>query len=231
MTPDINFEYLSYNLFSIHESSINSEHDPDINFYQDISSLGTHYCSPNDFKNNFQSYLKDSFSVLHLNIRSMNKNFESFKEFYSKIKFKFSIVCFSETWVGDISFSKNSNFELSGYKVLHQTRKSFKGGGVCVFVHENLSFKLREDLSINCDAMQSLSIEISSTKSKNIILNTIYRPPNSDMKQFETHFKDFFSKNGKNLKTIVLARDFNTNFLDFETKKKRARLSESHVSL
>ena len=39
------------------------------------------------------------------------------------------------------------------------------------------------------------------------------------MKQCETHFKDLFSKNGKNLKNIVLARDFNINFLDFETKK------------
>ena len=113
----------------------------------------------------------------------MNKNFESFKEFYSKIKFKFIIVCLSETWVDDFSFSKNSNLQLSGYKVLHQTRKYRKGGGVCVFVHENLSFKLTEDLSMTCDAVRSLSIEISSTKSKNIILNTIYRPPNGDMKQ------------------------------------------------
>ena len=190
MTPDINFESLSYNPFSIYKSSINSEHDPDINFYQDISSLETHYCSPNDFKNNFQSFLKDSFSVLHLNIRIMNKNFEYFKEFYSRIKFKFSIVCFSETWVDDISLSKNSHFQLSRYKVLHQTRKNRKGGGVCIFVDENLSFKLREDLSINCDAIQSLSTEISSTKSKNIILKTIYTPPNGDMKQCETHFKD-----------------------------------------
>ena len=183
MTPDINFKSLSHNPFSIHESSINSEHDPGINFYQDLSSLETHYCSPNGFKNNFQSFLKDSFSVLHLNIRRMNKNFEYFKEFYSTIKFKFSIACFSETCVDDISFSKNSSFQLSGYKVVHQTRKNRKEGGVCVFVHENLSFKLREDLSIHCDAIQSLSIEISSTKSKNIILNTIHRPPNGDMKQ------------------------------------------------
>ena len=86
-------------------------------------------------------------------------------------------------------------------------------------MYKNLNFKLREDLSINCDAIQSLSIEISSTKSKNIILNTIYRPPNGDMKQCETHFKDVFSKNGKNLKNIVLAGDFNINFLDFETNK------------
>ena len=59
-------------------------------------------------------------------------------------------------------------------------------------MHENLSFKLREDLSINCDAIQSLSIEISSTKSKDIILNTIYRPPNGDI------LKMYFQKMAKN---------------------------------
>ena len=79
MTPVINFESLSYNPFSIHESPINSEHDPDINVYQDIPSLETHYCSPNDFQKNFQYFLKYSFSVLHLNIRSVKKNLESFK--------------------------------------------------------------------------------------------------------------------------------------------------------
>ena len=79
-------------------------------------------------------------------------------------------------------------------------------------MHENLNFKLREDLSINCDAIQSISIEISNTKSKNIILNTICRPPNGDMKQFETHFKDMFSENGKSMKNIVLAGDLTLTF-------------------
>ena len=86
-------------------------------------------------------------------------------------------------------------------------------------MHENLSFKIREDLSINCDVIQSLTIEISSAKSKNIILSTICRTPNSDMKQCETYFKDIFSKNDKNLKNIVLAGDFKINFSDFETNK------------
>ena len=31
------------------------------------------------------------------------------------------------------------------------------------------------------------------------------------MKQCETNFKDVFSKNGKNLKNLVLAGDFNIN--------------------
>ena len=38
---------------------------------------------------------------------------------------------------------------------------------------ESLSFKLREDLSINYDAIQSLSNGISSNKFRNIIINTI----------------------------------------------------------
>ena len=40
------------------------------------------------------------------------------------------------------------------------------------------------------------------------------------MKQCDTHFKNLFSKNGKNLKNIVLSEDLNINFLDFETNKK-----------
>ena len=39
------------------------------------------------------------------------------------------------------------------------------------------------------------------------------------MKQCETYSKDVFPKNGKNLKNIVLAGDFNINLLDFETNK------------
>ena len=36
-------------------------------------------------------------------------------------------------------------------------------------MHESLRSKLREDLSINCNEIQSLSIEISSIKCKNVI--------------------------------------------------------------
>ena len=105
-------------------------------------------------------------------------------------------------------------FEFSTFRLPGPTsnKRNCKGGDVCVFIHENLSLKLREDPRINCEAIQSLSIEISSSKSKNIVLNTIYRPPNGDMKQCQTYVKDVFSKNGKNRKHIVLAGDVNINF-------------------
>ena len=79
MTSDINFKSLLYNNFSIHESAINSEHDPDINFYQDISFLETHYCSPNDFQNNFQKEIKERRSKGDQRKNFTQKNCKSLK--------------------------------------------------------------------------------------------------------------------------------------------------------
>ena len=44
--------------------------------------------------------------------------------------------------------------------------------------------------------------------------------PKGDMKQFETDFKDIFSKSSKNLKKYSTSRRFHYNVLDFETNKK-----------
>ena len=82
MTPDINFESMS-NLCRIYlESAIecfaDNNHDPDVNFYHDVSMLDTQYLVPDRFETNVKDFSKNSFSVLHLNIRSINKNFEAF---------------------------------------------------------------------------------------------------------------------------------------------------------
>ena len=39
MVPDTNIESMPYNSFKVNDHFLNSESDPDINFYSDISSL------------------------------------------------------------------------------------------------------------------------------------------------------------------------------------------------
>ena len=69
-----------FNPFSINEDLKDDDQDSDVNFYQtQISSLDTSYYIPNEVKENLENYQQKSFSVLHLNIRSMSKNFESFR--------------------------------------------------------------------------------------------------------------------------------------------------------
>ena len=45
----------------------------------------------------------------------MKKNVESFKDVYHNMNYRLSILCFSETWVEDVSFDKNLLFHSENY--------------------------------------------------------------------------------------------------------------------
>ena len=136
MTPDINSESIFFNPFSTKKCFVDNDHDPDVNFHHHVSMLDTQHLVPDKFKTNSKGFSKNSFSVLHLNIRSINKNFT---EFHSKLNYVFSVICFSETWASDENINKNANFQLNDYNVIHQVRNSRKGRGLCIFIHESLS--------------------------------------------------------------------------------------------
>ena len=82
MAPNTYFESLTFVPFSIDESFINNEHDPDVNFYNDVFTLDAQYLAPDKFQRNFKPFSKQSLSILYLNVLSINKNFEAFKQFY-----------------------------------------------------------------------------------------------------------------------------------------------------
>ena len=81
-------------------------------------------------------------------------------------------------------------------------------------------FKTRQDLLINCDAIELLSPEITNKISKKIILNLTYRPPNGDIKEFEKQLNKILSTIDILKKEVVMAGDFNMDMLDFKQDKK-----------
>ena len=82
-----------------------------------------------------------------------------------------------------------------------------------------LCYKLRKDLSIISEAIESLSLEISYKKSSNLIFNAIFRPPTGGIKVFEQFCEDIFSKN-QNMKHMMFAGDFNMNVLYYEYNRR-----------
>ena len=105
--------------------------------------LNTPYILPEELQKFLGDDKDENVSVLHLNIRSINKNFENFKMFLSNLNLSFSIICFSETWLNDSNVD-NSNYELPNYVSVHQIRNHYKGGGVSVYIHKN--FKLNSEM-------------------------------------------------------------------------------------
>ena len=65
---------------------------------------------------------------------------------------------------------------------VYSDRSHGKGEGVGIYIHNQLKFKLRPDLHIR--GSEDIFIEIINSKSKNIIVGTIYRPPNNEIDLF-----------------------------------------------
>ena len=101
------FETFSYESLENSENIfLGSSGDLDLHsFNTNIQNLNAPHILPEELQN--QHFLGDdkgeNISVLHINIRSINKNFENFKLFLSDRNFSFSIICFSETWLNDLN--------------------------------------------------------------------------------------------------------------------------------
>ena len=79
--------------------------------------------------------------------------------------------------------------------------------------------KERKDLSISINDSEILSIEITN-KTKNINLSSVYRLPDSSLKESKNSLKPIFDNICRNIKDLYLVRDFNINVLDYENNVK-----------
>ena len=215
---DQNFENINFNPFLNKNILLNNNGDPDCNFFDEYCLTNTPYLNCDEVKTTLNS--QDDFSIIHVNLRSMSKNFENFKTLLANCSHEFSMICITETWCKDDAIKFNSNYQLPNYNVVHFPRKNRTGGGICVFVHNSLIFKLRDDLSTSDENNESMIIEIINKNSKNIIIGTTYRPPSGKIKPFKSYFKNLFEKSNQTNKVMYFLGDFNLNVLNYDTDSK-----------
>ena len=88
---------------------------------------------------------------------------------------------FTETWLND---SKASFYSMNGYDHLYHHRKDRPGGGVSLYVKNDIKYILREDLSIDIantnSHCESIFIEVVNALcfSGHTVIGCVYRPPN-----------------------------------------------------
>ena len=110
------FENLTFNPFSNQENILlNNNFDPDENFFDknSFSKINAQYFSVDETNIKLSTCCdKNSLSILHVNIRSMSKNFEKLKLMLNECNYNFSIICLTETWCSDESFRNDSTLHL-----------------------------------------------------------------------------------------------------------------------
>ena len=123
------------------------------------------------------SFNSNSISIIHINICSLQKNFDSLEEFLCLLPNMPKIICLSESRINQKPLV---NLELPNYKLVHIDCPT-PAGGVAVYVSNELRIEIVSNFSLNIDGCENMWIKICHL---NIILGVVYRHPKSNLKLF-----------------------------------------------
>lgn len=187
----------------------------DNNLHDDVTVL-VNECSYIDC-NDFQGNVVNNFDILHVNARSLNKNYDELVSLLSCLKHTFSVIGISETWLK--STSDINLFQIPGYSFVHVCRSDKLGGGVGLYVKDGLDSKFRSDLSGARPGYESIFVELSGSNRKTVV-GCVYRAPNSDSTSFCENFELQLQSLSRVNKDVYIMGDYNLNLLNYDVDPK-----------
>lgn len=222
---DMNLSNLVFNPLELNEDERFhqgplADSDPDLQYYNDATSIGSISHCDYHLAHSFNRKICDlavnnqCFSVLHLNIRSIPKNLSRFEQFTKNLDLNFTVMGFSETWLNE---SNVTCYSIPGYVHYYLHRSTRRGGGVSLFINDNIHVKVRSELNIMSDTVEALFVEISkecTNFQKDAVIGVVYRPPNQDVLAFNEKLNEILCKIKNEKKIVYLMGDFNINILD-----------------
>ena len=125
-------------------------------------------------------------------------------------------------------------FTLPGYTFISRPRRNKKrGGGVGLYVSNDLSFCSLDNIESKwCDVCECSAIEILNDHSSNMIILSLYKPPDVDISLFDSilskALKDLTGKN--NRKKVIVTADWNIDLLKAATDNKVDRFVNNMIS-
>ena len=91
-----------------------------------------------------------------------------------------------------------------------------KGGGTSIYIHKDIQYKNRNDISLPKKHYESIFIEVDKalfSTNRNTIIGEIYKPPTSNLKTFNIELEKLLVKIKKERKYAFIMGDFNTKII------------------
>ena len=147
------------------------------------------------------SVFENGVSFVHLNVQSILPKINQIMAEYSF----YDILSFTESWLNH-SIS-DDDVTIPTFNIFRNDRADRIGGGVVVFVKDNINCKPRPDLQFG--NVESIWLEIN-LKNKIYLYGTFYIPPNSSQHIWECFSQSLEMALNTN-KDIIVTGDFNIN--------------------
>lgn len=135
---------------------------------------------------------------IHLNIRSIIKNFTSLEQCIMSASKSVDVIILTEVNISD----KISNlYSINGYRMFTALRKSRKGGGLILYVNQKHKCKT---INIKTKHFESIMCNVTTDSNYSATLLAVYRPPNSSKNLFINELRDAITNNCKTNELYLL---------------------------
>ena len=169
--------------------------------YSTIESFNQNPCSPSQLL------------VLHVNIRSISKNYDALQSLVLNLKPKPQVILASETW---LEHSLSQSYTIEGYRLETSQQPDSRGKGAAIYITNSLCYSRRSDLESNMNRYQTIFIDFKASN-KSIILGTAYRSPSFPVTEFISYFESVLEKIQSEQKFCIIGGDFNIDILKQNT--------------
>ena len=165
------------------------------------------------------------FSILSLNIQSLNSKYDTLITWLEQLRylfFEFSAICLQETWLGEEN--DLALYQINNYSCISQGKFCSQHGGLVIYLHSNYTYELVFPVSSRPLTWEGLFIKIFNNGSgKHIYLGNIYRPPvynttNEHIQQFINEINLTLVNLNKSRSNIIWVGDFNIDLLKLQEK-------------
>ena len=154
----------------------------------------------------------NEFNIMHLNARSIVKNFDDLCTLMTETKVDWHAIAISETWL-----SKNieDRHNIPGFRSYFCSRGTGTGGGSALYIKEHLHQK-QLVVPIFTTA-EVVCTSTTFTNNSSIIVCQIYKSPNTDKSQFIHELEQCLIHLSKLNRTTLIAGDFNFDLFSLDS--------------
>ena len=178
--------------------------------YTDMDSINefSGYCTYVEDLNDLSCHNTD-LKMLHWNVRSVLPKLTELQQML--IQNDIDVCMLNETW---LKSSNKNQLRIKEFKCKSIERCDLrKGGSVGVAIAKHLNYKRRADLEMLHSNLELCILEILC-KAKNILVVSLYRPPNDSDKCFVRCYKEFLNTlSVEGDKYLIIGTDHNYDLL------------------
>ena len=154
-------------------------------------------------------YRYSKFLHLHVNCRSIRKNFSSLLELLGCMNVQPSAIAITETWLGE---GEGDFFSLPGYDLISVPRQDRGGGGVGLYIGNSFSYNAKLDAIYGSPTYETVIVDVIKEGWPVITLISMYRPEN-DIISFHLAFDNLMNMLMCNNNLILIGCDLNIDLL------------------